>query len=387
MHDSVHATDDVGATILEALVRAERDGRDGAGGLELAVQALAERYDVDPALARSDAAAFRARLLAERGTEPTDLHVPDVAPVPERPMAPVGALELPVGRWRVRVRGESRDVLDALAGFFVGAVLEGDAGTVASGPTSLRAADVALDVWAAGGAFPIARGGATLDTGRSVSDAASKCHREIVGAVAGLEPRLAVMHAAAVARRDAALLFPAKGGAGKTTLAAWLVSEGWRLVNDDIVPVRAADGALAPIPAALSIKSGSWPILDARFPILRDRPTFGTGPRALRYLAPAAEQVRTAPVDCAAVVLPERSGPDAPAELVPVRPVEAVAAMVAGGCLVDRPFTRASLEAFLRWVGARPCLRLRYGDLDAARDALERWMDGRARDGHARRLG
>lgn len=73
-----------------------------------------------------------------------------------------------------------------------------------------------------------------------------------------------VMHAAVVARGDAAIMMPGMPGAGKSTLCASLVHlDGWRLLSDELAILDPADGLLRPHPRPISLKNHSLPIVQA----------------------------------------------------------------------------------------------------------------------------
>jgi hypothetical protein len=75
----------------------------------------------------------------------------------------------------------------------------------------------------------------------------------------------AAVHAAAVARDGRAVLLPAPAGSGKSTLAAACVLAGWELLADDTVVLDdgGGDAWLQPLPHALCLKPGAWPVLAA----------------------------------------------------------------------------------------------------------------------------
>lgn len=56
---------------------------------------------------------------------------------------------------------------------------------------------------------------------------------------------LAVLHAAALARRDEAAIFVGDSGAGKSVLSLTLARRGWRYLSDELVPVDEGGRVLA----------------------------------------------------------------------------------------------------------------------------------------------
>lgn len=75
-----------------------------------------------------------------------------------------------------------------------------------------------------------------------------------------------VIHAAVVERDGKALILAADPGSGKSTLCAALVSQGWRLLSDELALFRLADGQLIPIARPISLKNRSIAIAAALGP-------------------------------------------------------------------------------------------------------------------------
>lgn len=182
---------------------------------------------------------------------------------------------------------------------------------------------------------------------------------------------VAVLHAAAVAAGDAAIVLAGAGGSGKTTLAAGLVHDGLSFLADDAVPLT-RDGEVLPIRLAMSIKAGGWPVVGALFPELSDQPVHRLGRGQCRYLWPVAAAdpgPSAAPLLTAAVVFPRYCRGSATA-LERLTPVGLLAGLGATGTLpVGQPAAFASL---LRWAEHVPAFRLVFGDLDGAVAAVRR---------------
>lgn len=99
---------------------------------------------------------------------------------------------------------------------------------------------------------------------------------------------MSIIHGAAVRKGQEALIFSSSTGSGKSTLTALLLKNGFELVSDDYIPVDSESGKIFPFPAALSIKSGSIPILDPLYPGLKKEPerNFRLTNKSLRYIFP-----------------------------------------------------------------------------------------------------
>ncbi|MGD2064113.1 MAG: HprK-related kinase A [Nitrospirota bacterium] len=70
-----------------------------------------------------------------------------------------------------------------------------------------------------------------------------------------------VVHAAAVAKDDWAIIMPAPPGSGKSTLCAGLVARGWRLLSDELTLISVDDGLIAPLPRPVSLKNQSIEVM------------------------------------------------------------------------------------------------------------------------------
>lgn len=79
--------------------------------------------------------------------------------------------------------------------------------------------------------------------------------------VANYAHQYLVIHAAAVAKDDRALIMPAPPGSGKSTLCAGLVARGWRLLSDELTLISPDDGLIAPLPRPVSLKNQSIEVL------------------------------------------------------------------------------------------------------------------------------
>jgi len=73
-----------------------------------------------------------------------------------------------------------------------------------------------------------------------------------------------LIHAAVVARDDAALVLPGTPGSGKSTLCAALVADGWRLLSDELMIIEPSTAALIPLVRPISLKNESIEIMRAR---------------------------------------------------------------------------------------------------------------------------
>ena len=74
------------------------------------------------------------------------------------------------------------------------------------------------------------------------------------------------IHAAVVERGGRALVLPGAPGNGKSTLCAALVSQGWRLLSDEMTLVNLKDGLISPVPRPISLKNESIDVIRSLSP-------------------------------------------------------------------------------------------------------------------------
>lgn len=70
-----------------------------------------------------------------------------------------------------------------------------------------------------------------------------------------------IIHSAVVEKNGKALIFPGSPGSGKSTLCAGLVTQGWRLLSDEMALLSLSSGLLTPIPRPISLKNESIDII------------------------------------------------------------------------------------------------------------------------------
>lgn len=70
-----------------------------------------------------------------------------------------------------------------------------------------------------------------------------------------------IIHSAVLEKNGKTLIFPGSPGSGKSTLCAGLVTQGWRLLSDEMALLSLDNGLLAPIPRPISLKNQSIDII------------------------------------------------------------------------------------------------------------------------------
>jgi hypothetical protein len=84
--------------------------------------------------------------------------------------------------------------------------------------------------------------------------------------IAGHAHHYLMLHAAVLERNGRALIMPGDPGAGKSTLTAALMLDGWRLLSDEITLIDRNDGLLHGLARPVSLKNASIDIIQAHSP-------------------------------------------------------------------------------------------------------------------------
>ncbi len=181
---------------------------------------------------------------------------------------------------------------------------------------------------------------------------------------------LALIHGAAVVTpRGRAVLLPGAGGSGKSTLAAWLSQRGYGYLADDMIALRAPDGAAISWPMPHSVKRGSWPLLAPLFPALASAQVERIHERELKFLAAPAADWERPPTPVGAIVFP-RYEPFPQAPIIPLAPIHVIGHLFGDRLWLGGALTRARVEAFLAWVAEIPAFAIEYRTLDEAEALL-----------------
>ncbi len=179
---------------------------------------------------------------------------------------------------------------------------------------------------------------------------------------------LALLHAAAVRKGGWNIVLAGTSGAGKTSLAALLLSSGALQLADDLVAIDAASWGVWPVPLSTSVKPGSWQAMHDTWQNLADHtpmalPRSGTRFVRLKTIYRAVEP-SSLPT---AVIFPVYEA-EVETTIFRLTPLELVAGLGNTGTIF--PDDDDALEAFLRWAGQIPAYALNYSDANQAESAL-----------------
>lgn len=222
----------------------------------------------------------------------------------------------------------------------------------------------ALDVVRCGADYILLRDGLEIRRHASAQAAAGA----VIGAVCDLSypgaDWLLFMHAAAVASDDGAVVMIGPNGSGKSTLTAALIRSGLDYFADDVVPLDGRTMQIMPVPFAISLKEGSWPVLAALYPALQVLPVHRSGGRRMRHLAPPREhRVQRTGAAVKSLVFPCFQ-PDQPTALNRLSPLEVLVRLIDGRCPIA--LDKERLRRTLDWIKTVPSYELRHHNLQEA---------------------
>ncbi|EXI82231.1 MAG: hypothetical protein AW10_00679 [Candidatus Accumulibacter appositus] len=187
------------------------------------------------------------------------------------------------------------------------------------------------------------------------------------------KPMLAYCHAGAVSHRGRSILMPGDSGVGKSTLTGFLVAHGFGYLSDDMIAIGEDGLSLLPLPTRLSIKAGSWTILEPLYPALPKLATFNRYGRSARYIDPPGNyDVLSAAAAPSAIVFPAFSE-GAPTRFTALRPHQTMIRLLEANVRLAGwdAATEEKLAKFIRFVEQTPAYELRYSELPGAMEAIE----------------
>jgi HprK-related kinase A len=182
-----------------------------------------------------------------------------------------------------------------------------------------------------------------------------------------------VVHAATVERHGRAVVLPAESGSGKSTLTAALVQRGWRLLSDEFALIAPADGTLAALARPISLKNESIGIIrDRASGAFLTAPLTDTTKGTIAFLRPPAESVQRMqePARPGFVVVPKYDA-DVPGARLTAKSRPQAFRELHANCYNFHRLGRRAFELLADLVDRASCHDLRFGDLDAAVDAME----------------
>ena len=111
-------------------------------------------------------------------------------------------------------------------------------------------------------------------------------------AIANRSHDFLMLHAGVLANAHGALILPAHPGAGKSTLCAYLMHRGWRLLSDEFTLLRDESLAIHPFPRLIPLKNQSIDVIRELVPEAHLGPSIpGTHKGTISHLRPGDEHI------------------------------------------------------------------------------------------------
>jgi len=174
---------------------------------------------------------------------------------------------------------------------------------------------------------------------------------------------LMVVHASAITDSKKTILFSASPGRGKTTFAAMLLKNDFRLISDDFVPIDRNTKAFY-FPVAMSVKEGSLQALLPYYPELANKPTTQITPeKKVRFMFDELNQASlhdTYPVK--EVVFIEYN-PKIPCRFNKITKTDGLMKILEQSFIIPR---KESAEIFIKWALKTSYYELIYSDNEKA---------------------
>lgn len=191
-----------------------------------------------------------------------------------------------------------------------------------------------------------------------------------------------LIHAGLASNGEACILLPAAPGSGKSTLTAALARAGFRFFTDEIAMLDGGTMAARPFPFPVVVKEGSMDALRPWYPDLAELPVaLRDNDQPVRYLPLDRSSL---PDDGACrqpvkwIVFP-RYDKAADTALRPLRPEQALAALLRECRIVKAKLDRANVAGLVGWLGGVACYDLTLSSLSEAVALLQGLCDARKR--------
>ncbi len=184
---------------------------------------------------------------------------------------------------------------------------------------------------------------------------------------------LIALHAASLTYNDRVLIIPGISGAGKSTLSTYLTQHGFALFSDELSLITRAN-EIVPIPLAVAIKEGSWPLFSERFSPLSAYPTHKRfDGQKVKYIPLPHYAGERYSVQNAIIVFSQyHEGAELTWEKINI--VEALRYIVESQYHLCDPKNVQVMEQWLEMLASCEIYRMRYSRLDEAKIFLKEMM-------------
>ncbi len=269
------------------------------------------------------------------------------------------ARQVQLGPCRVCIETDSRDVYEQLR------YLDHDA--VQSVPAITK---LDLGAWREDHSFQLVRQGRLIGRVSQPEDVLDHFYAIAYrDAFAAMAAGTLLLHGVTVARRGRRALLVGQPHAGKSTLAARLLIDGFEVSGDEYAVL--ADERLAAFPRRFHLKAGSLALLPQLTRIVPSLPFFDTSSGRIVALGPTdlgrPWVLDPGPVDAIVVLEANHGGPSTLSGL----PQHELVRLLMMQTFTPDPAPRGWITSLSQLVGSATCSRMAVGDLDTAVIAVE----------------
>jgi HprK-related kinase A len=185
-----------------------------------------------------------------------------------------------------------------------------------------------------------------------------------------------ILHSAAVAWDDNAVIMPASSGDGKSTLCAALACTGWRLLSDELGLVCTSSGKIAPLARPVILKNGSIDIIRRHAPhtVWERNFKFRIDGARGAFVKPSAESVAAAQrLAFPRFIIFPKFRENAALQMTPVSKGQAFLRIAQNSFNFAR-LGPIGFDAAIRLINACECFEMAYGRLESALAAFHDLM-------------
>ena len=213
-----------------------------------------------------------------------------------------------------------------------------------------------------------------LETAESSLHIPVMLHRAVTELACNHNEWIAILHAGGICYEEQAIVFPAVGGSGKSTLTAALVQSGFTYLNDDVLPLL-KDRLITPIPVNMCIKSGSWQVLKKWYPEINELEVYGRNNLQVKYLKPPSYDFKASAIHSRFLITPKYKPQHENVALQKISKVEALSAIIESDSLIKKPLSKNNIKALVSWIEGIECYSLEYSNLDLAIEAIKNLVE------------
>ncbi len=178
---------------------------------------------------------------------------------------------------------------------------------------------------------------------------------------------ISVLHGSILKKKKDTILIMGESGKGKSTLTAYLTSQGFCFLSDDMILLD-KEKMITKTPFAISLKEKSWDILNSYIPSLKALPFYKLSKGKIKYFLPLKDDNYLSKERPTALFLCEYSENKRPAISLLSSPDAFIHIINAGAWVLH---TYNELKTFIDWIRDIPSYMLTYSSLNEAKGLID----------------